>query len=227
MEHVSRAAHDGDVTAFVSTLQREQWLLGEACVEFQARLIATATLNDRREIIAALLNLDPALLRRQPPPQSQAVEFAFTYATTHLIPLLTRIWPVPDDLPHAAGMGDLSRVKQWFDESGAPTLGGVENHYPSSPYMPKHRVEEYAGQWGAPSEQVREVQKALHDRNYYDGPIDGLLTPDALRTARVRAKTPVRCLAISRGDFRKILTDEPKVAIQVLETVATRLASPL
>ena len=54
-----------------------------------------------------------------------------------------------------------------------------------------------------------------------------LLTPDALRTARVRAKTPVRCLAISRDDFRRILTDEPKVAIQVLETVAARLASPL
>ena len=54
-----------------------------------------------------------------------------------------------------------------------------------------------------------------------------LLTPDAVRTARVRAKTPVRCLAITRNDFRKILTDEPRVAIQVLETVATRLASPL
>src|SRR6185503_663240 len=57
------------------------------------------------------------------------------------------------DLPHAAGVGDLSRVKQWFDETGAPALGGVGNHYPNSPYMPRHRVEEYAGQWGAPSEQ--------------------------------------------------------------------------
>ena len=54
-----------------------------------------------------------------------------------------------------------------------------------------------------------------------------LLTTDAQRTARVRATTRVRCLAISRGDFRRILTDEPKVAIQVLETVAARLASPL
>jgi CRP-like cAMP-binding protein len=54
-----------------------------------------------------------------------------------------------------------------------------------------------------------------------------LLTPEALRTARVRAQTPVRCLAISRDDFRRILTDEPRVAVQVLETVAARLASPL
>jgi CRP-like cAMP-binding protein len=54
-----------------------------------------------------------------------------------------------------------------------------------------------------------------------------LLTPDAVRTARVRAKTPVRCLAITRNDFRRILSEEPRVAIQVLETVATRLASPL
>jgi CRP/FNR family transcriptional regulator, cyclic AMP receptor protein len=54
-----------------------------------------------------------------------------------------------------------------------------------------------------------------------------LLTADERRTARVRATTPVRCLAIARGDFRRILTDEPRVAIQVLETVAARLASPL
>jgi hypothetical protein len=44
--------------------------------------------------------------------------------------LLTRIWPLPDDLPHAAGMGDLTRVKHWFDESGAPALGNLDNHYP-------------------------------------------------------------------------------------------------
>jgi CRP-like cAMP-binding protein len=54
-----------------------------------------------------------------------------------------------------------------------------------------------------------------------------LLTSDSVRTARVRAKTPVRCLAIARNDFRRILTEEPQVAIQVLETVAARLASPL
>ena len=50
-------------------------------------------------------------------------------------------------------MGHLSGVKRWFDESGAAALGDVENHYPSSPYMPKDRIEEYAGQWGEPSEQ--------------------------------------------------------------------------
>jgi CRP-like cAMP-binding protein len=54
-----------------------------------------------------------------------------------------------------------------------------------------------------------------------------LLTSDSMRTARVRAKTPVHCLAIARNDFRRILTEEPQVAIQVLETVAARLASPL
>src|SRR5687767_12475947 len=47
---------------------------------------------------------------------------------------------------------DNERVKQWFDESGAPALGDVENHYPCSPYMPKGRVEEYAHQWGAQRE---------------------------------------------------------------------------
>jgi hypothetical protein len=153
MGQVTRAVLDGDPTAFVRALQREPWLLGEAWVDFQNGLIESATLNGRGEFVTALLDLDPAILRRQPPPPSQAVEFAVTYAHTGLIPVLSRIWPLPDDLPHAAGMGDLSRVKRWFDESGAPALGDVENHYPSSPYMPQNRVEEYARQWGAPSEQ--------------------------------------------------------------------------
>jgi CRP-like cAMP-binding protein len=52
-----------------------------------------------------------------------------------------------------------------------------------------------------------------------------LLTEGAVRTARVRATTPVRCVAISRNDFRKILSDEPRVAVAILETVAARLAS--
>ncbi|HEY1963466.1 MAG TPA: ankyrin repeat domain-containing protein [Acidobacteriaceae bacterium] len=153
MGQVSRAVVDGDLAAFVSGLHRESWLLGDALVDFQNRLIGAATLNGRGEFVSALLDLDPAILRRQPPPPSQAIEFAVTYAQTDLIPVLTRIWRLPDDLPHAAGMGNLSRVRQWFDESGAPALGDVENHYPCSPYMPKGRVEEYARQWSAQSVQ--------------------------------------------------------------------------
>jgi hypothetical protein len=144
-----------DLATFVRLLEREPWLLGEAFVEFQTGLIERAALKGLGEFIAALLDMDPTILRRQPPPPSQALEFAFTYANTHVIPLLTRIWPLPDDLPHAAGLGDLARVKRWFDESGAPALGNVD-HYPSSPYMPKDRVEEYARQWPKP-----DVQRVL------------------------------------------------------------------
>jgi hypothetical protein len=150
MEEISRAVVDGDLTAFVRGLQRESWLLGDAWVDFQARLIATAALNDREEFIVALLDLDPALRRRQPPPPSPAIGFACTYGNTHLIPVLTRIWPMPDDLPHAAAMGNLSRVKRWFDESGAPALGDLENHFPcNDPHARRHDDL----QWGAPTAQ--------------------------------------------------------------------------
>ncbi|MCA1577556.1 MAG: ankyrin repeat domain-containing protein [Acidobacteria bacterium] len=167
MEQVSRALYswsgsetslkdprgDSDLPTFVSLLRREQWLLGEAFVEFQTQIIERAALQGRAEFLTALLDLNPAMLQRQPPPRSQAIEFAFTYANAHVIPDLKRIWPVPDDLPHAAGMGDLSRVKEWFDDAGAPALGGIEHHYPSSPYMPEGRVAEYSRQWGPPSRQ--------------------------------------------------------------------------
>ena len=144
---------ESDLTEFVRLLQRESWLLTDTFVELQAEIIERATLNDHREFITALLDLNPAILQRQPPPPSQAIEFAFTYAKTHLLSVLTRIWPLPDDLPHAAGMGNLPRVRQWFDQSGTPVLGDVENHYPCSPYMPKGRVDEYARQWSPQSVQ--------------------------------------------------------------------------
>ncbi len=142
---------ESDLPTFVRLLPSEPWLLGESFVEFQTEMIGRAALQGRGEFITALLDLNPAILRRQPPPPSQAIEFAFTYAQTHLIPVLTRLWPLPDDLPHAAGMGDLVRVRRWFDESGAPVLGDVGRHYPCSPYMPTDRVQEYARQWGPQS----------------------------------------------------------------------------
>ena len=129
MGQVQRALDERDLAAFVGELQREPWLLGDAYVAFQARLIETASFQtDRAEFIGAILDLDPAILRRQPPPPSRAIEWAFMYANMHLFPLLTRIWPVPDDLPYAAGMGNLARVKQWFDSAGV--VRNLEDHYP-------------------------------------------------------------------------------------------------
>jgi len=148
MEQVMRAVHEGDLTAFVRGLQREPWLLGEAGVGFQVGLIERATLRDREAFIVALLDLEPALVRRQPPARSQAIEFAFTYAKAHLIPALTRIWPLPGDLPHAAGMGNLSQVKRWFDESGTPALGDLYNHFPCN--SPQVRMDL---QWDEPTAQ--------------------------------------------------------------------------
>ena len=170
-QKVSRAIRDGDLTAFVRRLQREPWLLSDACVEFQAALIGQATLNDRGPFIVALLDLDPALLRRQPPPQSQAIEFALTYARTHLIPLLTRIWPLPDDLPHAAGVGNLSRVKRWFDESGAPALGDLDHHYPYNDPRARGHL-----QWDPPTaQQVLDTALAFSVINRHFGVADFLL----------------------------------------------------
>jgi hypothetical protein len=160
MGQLERALYDHDLPAFVAGLEHEPWLLGDEQVDFQQKLIQDATQNDLEEFIAALLDLSPALLRTEPPPPSQAIEIAFTYAHTRLLPLLTRIWAIPDDLPHAAGVGDLPRVKRWFDASGAPALGNVENHYPSSPYMPRFRIEEYERQWGTISVQ-RVLDSAL------------------------------------------------------------------
>ena len=86
-------------------MQREPWLLGEAGVGFQVGLIERATLRDREAFIAALLDLEPAIAATPAAAGSQAIEFAFTYAK-HTSFQCSSIWPLPDDLPHAAGTGD-------------------------------------------------------------------------------------------------------------------------
>lgn len=43
------------------------------------------------------------------------------------------------------------------------------------------------------------------------------------RSATVTTKGPVLCLAITRARFRKLLRDEPTIAIGILEEVAKRL----
>ncbi len=44
------------------------------------------------------------------------------------------------------------------------------------------------------------------------------------RTARVRASTPVRCLAISRAEFARVLAEQPAIAVAMLPVLAKRIA---
>lgn len=133
MEHVMRSIQDGLLDEFVGTLKREPWMLGAEYVRFQVGMIERATLRDRGEFIDALLDLHPALLRSDPKPAGQALlEIAFIYVKPHLLPVLSSIWPVPDDLVHAAGVGDLRRVTLWFTEPGEPALGDLADHYPAN-----------------------------------------------------------------------------------------------
>jgi CRP-like cAMP-binding protein len=54
-----------------------------------------------------------------------------------------------------------------------------------------------------------------------------LLMREGVRTARVQAKTDVRCLTLDRGSLQKALNEEPRLAIALLETAAERLARDL
>jgi hypothetical protein len=106
--------------------------------------------KDREAFIVALLERDPAILHTDPPtPRSSLIVQALSYGNAHLVPILTRIWPLPDDLPHAAGVGDAAAVARWFDATGRPVLGSLAHHYPhSDPQFPRADL-----QWGPPTTQ--------------------------------------------------------------------------
>lgn len=53
------------------------------------------------------------------------------------------------------------------------------------------------------------------------------LLTDTVRTARVRAATDVRGMAIGRRDFAHLLQDQPRIAVSMLPVLARRLAELL
>jgi hypothetical protein len=174
MGQVARALQEHDLTAFAAALRRDAWLLDDDWVGFQEGLIDTAAyMDDRGDFITALLDLEPAILRRQPPPPSRAIEWALMYGNTRLLPLLTRIWPIPDDLPHAAGIGNLARVTQWFDSAGA--VRDLDRHYPyNDPGARSHL------RWDPPTaQQVLDVALAFAVINQHFDVADFLLAHGA------------------------------------------------
>jgi hypothetical protein len=120
MCRVMLAVHDDDLATFTELLTREPALLGGSHLAFQVGVIERATLRDRGAFIVRLLELGPALMRRDPRPPSKAFEFALTYVVPRLVPVLTRIWPLPDDLPSAAGTGDVGGVERWLADDARP-----------------------------------------------------------------------------------------------------------
>lgn len=157
---LGEARDRNDIEAFRRWLDQEAWILGASFVAVQADLMLPACYqSDREPFMFALLERDPAILHATPPPQTRSslLVQALSYGNAHLIPLLTRIWPLPDDLPHAAGVGDATAVERWFDDAGRPALGSVAAHYPASdPRFPRSDL-----QWGpATTQQILDVALA-------------------------------------------------------------------
>lgn len=127
MNELEVAMRGNNLEEFNRWLERGGDLIGDAGV---VGLIEKAAWNDCAPFIARLIEVNPWLKIKRPP--SAALSYALEYGNAHLIPLLTQIWPLPGDLPHAAGTGDFARVRGWFDEAGRPRLGSLSQHHPTN-----------------------------------------------------------------------------------------------
>jgi hypothetical protein len=129
MRQLLDAIDRDDLPAFTGWLASQAWLLDDQHLVLQTDLIGQLAGANRETFIRAVLERSPAVLRSSSPPPTMALMWAFDAGHAHLAPLLTQIWPLPDDLPHAAGVGDLDRVKSWFDDKGQPALGDPGRHH--------------------------------------------------------------------------------------------------
>lgn len=96
LHQLERSISDGELATFRGWLEREPYLLGEGFSIIQVRLIEHAVGPRGGPFIEELFARAPAL-ERHPPPPSRVVSHAVEYGHAHLVPLLARVWPVPDD----------------------------------------------------------------------------------------------------------------------------------
>jgi hypothetical protein len=124
-----KAIDAGQFAVFSQRLEETPELLGRRYLAEQVQLVEQTVLQNRGEMLARFWELSPALLRVRRPPRSSVMVFAMEYGRSHLLPLLRRVWPVRDDLCHAAGAGDLVRVREWFEDG--QLRGTLRQHYPT------------------------------------------------------------------------------------------------
>ena len=124
MNELIAAMSSNDLASFNAWLQREAGQLSESDA---VGLIETAAYRNCGPFIARLIELYPALKEKRP--LSSALLFALEYGNAHLMPLLTQVWRLRHDLPHAAGVGDFAQVKSWWDR--LPGLS-LSDHHPTN-----------------------------------------------------------------------------------------------
>ena len=134
---LQQAQMDQDLETFRNLLSHEPALLGAEMVGLQARLMEVFSwCKNSLPFMQAMLNANAAVFTVENPPPTQAVSYAVEYGYAGYVPILSRIWPVPNDLPHAAGLGDHNKVSTWFTDNGEAVLGDPSNHNPFPSHFP-------------------------------------------------------------------------------------------
>lgn len=117
------ALDDGDADSIRDLLATEPFFLGPRYLETQEKLLAVAACSEGKlPVIEAVIAAGAAITTVDEPPPSRAILYALEYGNADYVPALSQIWPVPDDLPHAAGLGDMEAVAKRF-ANGFPRLG--------------------------------------------------------------------------------------------------------
>lgn len=117
------ALDEGDAESIRDLLATELFLLGPRYLETQEMLLAVAACSEGKlPVIDAVIESGAAITNVDEPPASRAILYALEYGNAYYVPALSQIWPVPDDLPHAAGLGDMEAVAKRF-ANGFPRLG--------------------------------------------------------------------------------------------------------
>jgi CRP-like cAMP-binding protein len=123
-------------------------------------------------------------------------------------------------IPMFAGLDDaaLERVASLFSEVEAPAGQVIVEH--GQPGSGMFLLEE-----GTVSVELPQRPVELGPGEFF-GELS-ILADDVPRTARVRSATPIRALVIGRPDFRRLLEEEPKIAVAMLPVLAHRLAEAI
>ncbi|HEX9622230.1 MAG TPA: hypothetical protein VF989_18920 [Polyangiaceae bacterium] len=111
------AREQNDAAGFQALLQEEPAFLDARHLAFQVATIEEAAFTHRTAIAGVLLAAEPAVLA-EPERLTAAMRYAVEYANREMVELLAPLCRPRDDLPTWAALGDLERVRGFFDAAG-------------------------------------------------------------------------------------------------------------
>lgn len=113
---LEEAFKEENLNQFIELLDQFPEILSEKNERLQLDILEHCGYMKKADVARALLSRGASVVKTKP--KTKALLYAIDYGDREMISLLRKVWEPEDNLPTQAGLGDIEKVKSFFDKDG-------------------------------------------------------------------------------------------------------------